>query len=235
MKLDSLFIGAHPDDIELNCGGTLLKLTESGKRTGIVDLTFGELSTRGNKDTRKKETDAASELMGIKVRENLGIEDGNIDLNKENKLKIITALRKYKPEIVFAPYPFDRHPDHINAGNLIRESFFYSGLEKIQTGNYKAYRPRKLFYYRSTSDIPVSFIVDVTSVFSKKLEVLKCFGSQLYNPESSEPETLISTRLFHDEVVSRAKHFGFKIGTEFGEPFFSYDYIKLNSENIFEI
>lgn len=230
-----MFIGAHPDDIELNCGGTVLKLAESGKNVGIIDLTEGELSTRGNRRSRVMETLAASKLMGISFRENLKIRDGNIELNKINREKIIRVLRKYKPGIVFAPYPNDRHPDHIYAGNLIRESVFYSGLMKIRTGNLKAYRPGKLYFYRSAIDIPVSFIFDVSSVFKKKLEVLKCYGTQFYDPESKEPETFISSSNFMNEIESRARHYGFKIGAEYGEPYFSYDAIRINDKNIFEI
>lgn len=230
-----MFIGAHPDDIELNCGGTVLKLVESGKNVGIIDLTEGELSTRGNRRSRILETSAASKLLGISFRENLKIRDGSIEINKINREKIIRVLRKYKPEIVFAPYPNDRHPDHIYAGNLIRESVFYSGLMKIRTGNLKAFRPGKLYFYRSAIDIPVSFIFDISSVFKKKLEVLKCYRTQFYDSESKEPETFISSSFFMNEIEARARHYGFKIGAEFGEPYFSYDAIRINDKNIFEI
>lgn len=230
-----MFIGAHPDDIELNCGGTVLKLAESGKNVGIIDLTEGELSTRGNRRSRVLETSAASKLLGISFRENLKIRDGSIEINKINREKIIRVLRKYKPEIVFAPYPNDRHPDHIYAGNLIRESVFYSGLMKIRTDNLKAFRPRKLFFYRSAIDIPVSFIFDISSVFKKKLEVLKCYRTQFYDSESNEPETFISSSFFRNEIEARARHYGFKIGAEFGEPYYSYDAIRINDKTIFEI
>lgn len=230
-----MFIGAHPDDIELNCGGTVLKLVESGKNVGIIDLTEGELSTRGNRRSRVLETSAASKLLGISFRENLKIRDGSIEINKINRKKIIRVLRKYKPEIVFAPYPNDRHPDHIYAGNLIRESVFYSGLMKIRTGNLKAFKPGKLYFYRSAIDIPVSFIFDISSVFKKKLEVLKCYRTQFYDSESKEPETFISSSFFRNEIEARARHYGFKIGAEFGEPYYSYDAIRINDKNIFEI
>lgn len=230
-----MFIGAHPDDIELNCGGTVLKLVESGKNVGIIDLTEGELSTRGNRRSRVLETSAASKLLGISFRENLKIRDGSIEINKINREKIIRVLRKYKPEIVFAPYPNDRHPDHIYAGNLIRESVFYSGLMKIRTGNLKAFKPGKLYFYRSAIDIPVSFIFDISSVFKKKLEVLKCYRTQFYDSESNEPETFISSSFFRNEIEARARHYGFKIGAEFGEPYYSYDAIRINDKNIFEI
>ncbi|MEO8210347.1 MAG: bacillithiol biosynthesis deacetylase BshB1 [bacterium] len=235
MKLDTLFFGTHPDDVELFCGGTVISLCESGKKTGIADLTLGELSTRGNLNSRKKETEAASKLLGISVRENLKLKDGNIELNKVNREKVIRIIRKYKPEIVFVPYPHDRHPDHITAGNLIRESVFYSGLNKIKTGLLESFRPEKVFYYRNAYDIPVSFIFDVSSVFSKKLEVLKCYDTQFYNLNSKEPETFISTKLFDKEIEARARHFGFKIGVEFGEPYYSFDAVKINAATLFEI
>lgn len=234
-KTDALFFGTHPDDIELNCGGTVLKLTGAGKKICIVDLTEGELSTRGDLRTRRKETEAASKLLGISFRENLKISDGNIEINSENKKKVISVLRKYKPELVFAPYPHDRHPDHINSGNLIRECFFYSRLKKIKTDNLDSFKPKKLIFYRSAYDIPVSFILDISSVYEKKKEVLKCFGSQFYNPERKEDETLISSKLFEYEIEARARHYGFKIGTEFGEPFYSYDAVKVDEKTLFEI
>ncbi|MEO8665510.1 MAG: bacillithiol biosynthesis deacetylase BshB1 [Ignavibacteria bacterium] len=234
-NIDVLFFGAHPDDVELNCGGTVLSLVHSGKSAGIVDLTRGELSSRGNPVSRKKETDAASALMRLSFRENLGIDDANIEINIINRNKIITVLRQMKPEIIFAPYPHDRHPDHINAGNLIRESFFYSGLEKIKTGSLKGYRPAKIYYYRNAYDIPVSFIYDISSEFKNKLEVLKCYGSQFYKPGSEGPETFISTKLFDREIEARARHFGFKIGVEFGEPYFSNENIKINDNTLFQI
>jgi bacillithiol biosynthesis deacetylase BshB1 len=185
--------------------------------------------------SRKKETENASKLLGISVRENLKITDANIEINKINKEKVIHILRKYKPEIIFAPFPHDRHPDHINAGNLIRESVFYSGLKKIETKNLDFFKPEKVFYYRNAYDIPVSFIFDISSAFKKKLQVLKCYATQFYNSKSKEPETYISTKLFEKEIESRARHFGFKIGVEFGEQYFSYEAIKINSDTLFEI
>lgn len=173
--------------------------------------------------------------MGIKVRENLGISDGNIQINESNKKKIITAIRKYRPEIVFAPFPFDRHPDHIYAGNLIKDCIFYSGLKKISTGKYKEFRPHRIFFYKSASDMPVSFIIDVSKTFKKKLEVLKCYSTQFYDPKSKEPETFISSKLFDKEIETRARYFGFKIGAEFGEPFYCYEPLSVNSDSLFEI
>lgn len=232
---DALFFAAHPDDAELNCGGTILSLIASGKSVGIVDLTLGELSTRGNLKLRKKETDKASSLLGINFRENLKIADGNIEINNANKIKLIRVIRKYKPEIIFAPYPSDRHPDHINASDLIRESFFYSGLGKIKTGDLNPYRPSKIYYYRNAVDMPVSFIFDISKTFSKKLQVMQCYDSQFYNSESKEPQTFISSKLFEKEVEARARHFGFKIGAEYGEPFYSDSDLKIESDTLFRL
>lgn len=236
MKLDALFIGSHPDDIELICGGTVCKLVNSGKKTGILDLTKGELSTRGNLTQRKKETKNATKVLGVGVRENLGLRDGDIQNTNANRLKLIKFIREYRPEIVFAPYPSDRHPDHINASNFIRESVFYSGLRKIVTGKLPAFRPKRIFYYRHAYDIPVSFIVDVSDVFEKKLEAVRCYESQFYNPGyKKEPETYISSKRFMEDIITRAKFFGFKLGVEYGEPFFCYEDLKLDVNSIFNV
>jgi bacillithiol biosynthesis deacetylase BshB1 len=232
-KADVIFFGAHPDDVELSCGGTLISLVESGKKVCIVDLTKGELSTRGNLQIRKKETEAASKLLRISARENLNIEDGNIEINKANTKKIIYVIRKFQPEIAFAPFPNDRHPDHIYAGNLIRQSVFYSGLRKIETPPYAAFKPKRVFYYRSAYDIPVSFIYDISKTFQKKLQVIKCYGTQFYNSKSDEPETFISSKLFDRDIETRARFFGFKIGVEFGEPFYSFEALKGNEIILF--
>jgi N-acetylglucosamine malate deacetylase 1 len=235
LKLDALFFGAHPDDVEITCGGTVINLVKAGMKTGIADLTEGELSTRGNFKTRKAETLKASTILGINVRENLGFEDGKIQNFSGNRLNIIGLLRKYRPSIVFAPYPNDRHPDHINASNLIRESVFYSGLKKIELENLEPHRPSKIFYYRHNNDIPISFIVDISGTFESKLNSIKAYKSQFYNKKSKEPETFISSKLFIEEIETRAKFFGFKIGVKYGEPFWCAESIKLNAKSLFEI
>jgi N-acetylglucosamine malate deacetylase 1 len=235
-KLDALFFGSHPDDIELTCGGTVIKLAEDGKNVGICDLTQGELSTRGNLQTRKKETENANKVMGISFRENLKLKDGDIQNTYTNRLKIIKILRTYKPEIVFAPYPNDRHPDHINASNIIRESVYYSGLKKIIIPKLEAYRPKKIFYYRHAFEIPVSFVVDISDTFEKKMKTIKSYDSQFYSVnKKNERETYISSKLFYYDIETKARFFGFKIGVEFGEPFYCYENLKINSKNLFEI
>lgn len=238
-KLDVLFFGAHPDDIELTCGGTAAKLVNSGKKVGFIDLTQAELSSRGNPELREEETKKASEVLGIAVRENLKLPDGNIKNDESSREKVITAIRSYTPDIVFAPYPNDRHPDHINGSNLIRESCFYAGLSKIETGGLDAHRPGKVFYYPQAYEIPVSFIMDISDTFEKKIEAIKCYGSQFYNPEyendKSEPGTLISSELFFKMIEARARNNGFKVGAEFGEAFYSYEAVKVNAETLFSI
>ena len=235
-KLDALFFGSHPDDIELTCGGTLIKLVEDGKNVGICDLTRGELSTRGNLQTRKKETENANKVMRISFRENVKLKDGDIQNTYGNRLKIIKIIRIYKPEIVFAPYPDDRHPDHINASNIIRESVYYSGLKKIVNPKTEAYRPKKIYYYRHVYEIPVSFIVDISDTFERKMKAIKCYDSQFYSlNKKSESETYISSKLFYYDIESKARYYGFEIGTEFGEPFYCEENLKINSKNLFEI
>lgn len=234
-KLDALFIGAHPDDIEITSSGTLLKMIRAGKKAGIIDLTMGELSTRGDLTTRKKETDSASKILGIKTRENLGFSDGDIQNNQKSRNKLIRLIRKYRPSVIFAPYPNDRHPDHINASNLIRESAYYSGLNKIQTEGYAPYRPSKVFYFRHAYDLPISFIVDISDVYKIKIRSIKAYKSQFYNPKTKQPDTYISSNLFLKDVESRARFYGFKIGVEFGEPFYCEEPICINPENLTEL
>ena len=238
MKLDALFVASHPDDIEITAGGTAIKLINEGKKVGIVDLTRGELSTRGTIQTRKKETEEASKVMGIHFRTNLKMEDGNIANIKANRAKLIKVIRETKPTIMFAPYPSDRHTDHINASNFIRESAFLSGLTKIKTGKLEAYRPQRVFYYRHAYDFPITFIVDISDTFKQKMKAIECYSTQFYKSKSTsadEPETYISTSLFWKDLESRARFFGFKIGAEFGEPFYCYETIRVSAKNLLEV
>jgi len=234
-KIDALFIGAHPDDIEITSSGTLVKMIKSGLKAGILDLTLGELSTRGDVRTRKLETEAASKILGIKVRENLGLSDGEILNNRINRLKIIRIIRKYRPKIVFAPFSRDRHPDHINSSILIKESVFYSGLNKIVTEGYNAFRPDKIFYFRHAYDLPISFIVDISDTYKIKMRAIKVYKSQFYNPKSKQPGTYISSKLFLKDVESRARFYGFKIGVEFGEPFYCDEPFNIKPEFLMEL
>jgi bacillithiol biosynthesis deacetylase BshB1 len=234
MVLDVLVFAAHPDDAELSMGGTIAKLTGGGVKVGIVDLSKGELGTRGSAEIRMEEAHRAGEILKISIRENLGFKDGSLKFNDEYLKTIITYIRKYTPKIIFAPYYNDRHPDHSDTSQLIKEAYFFSGLTKIITEDngiiQLAYRPRKLFYYMQSYDAKPSFVIDISATFETKMEAVKAYATQFYNPDSKEPETFISSLNFVKYLDARARYFGFKIGKDYGEPFFceeeiEYDFI----------
>ena len=224
MKLDVLAFGAHPDDVELSCSGTLLKLKEEGSKIGVVDLTMGELGTRGTADTRKKESDASSKILNIDVRENLDLGDGWFENNQENKLKVIQAIRKYQPTIIFANAIDDRHPDHPRAAKLLNEAFFLSGLKKIETQDngitQDIWRPKHLFHYIQYRYIKPDFVVDVTPYYETKMKAILSFKSQFYEP-GKESDTLISSKKFLDFIKGRSHEMGSSIQVEHGEGFTS--------------
>jgi bacillithiol biosynthesis deacetylase BshB1 len=232
MKTDALVFAAHPDDAELAMSGTIAKLTKNGLKVGIIDLTRGELGSRGSVDIRQKEASLAAKILKVSLRENLLIPDGDIERKKENLVKIITSIRKYKPKIIFAPYFNDRHPDHIHTSRLVKEAMFATGLYKLKTYEGKSaqntYRPMKLFYYMQTYQFEPSFIVDISDCFEIKMKAVLCFKSQFHNPESKEPETFISRPEFIHHIESRAEVFGFQIGKKYGEAFFCEEKIELN-------
>jgi len=225
MKLDALFFAAHPDDVELSCGGTVVKFIESGKKVGIIDLTRGEMGTRGSARIREEEARRAARVLKIHVRENLRMPDGNIQLTTENKSRVISVIRKFRPKSIFVPYPSDRHPDHSHASRLVEESAFYSGLVKVRTlekgKSQPAFRPEKVFFYMQAFTFTPTFIVDISKQFGRKMEAIHCYSSQFYDPESEEPETFISDKKFLDYIETRARHYGFSIGKEYGEPFYA--------------
>lgn len=235
MKADVIVFGAHPDDAELAMGGTITKLTSNGLNVGLIDLTQGEMGTRGDLETRNKEATEAASILKTSFRENLKLHDGNIELTRENQFKVIAAIRKYKPKIVFAPYFKDRHPDHIKTSRLVKEALFYSGLSKLQLpGKDKddeAYRPEKLFYYMQTYTFNPSFIIGVDDCFENKMKAIKAFKTQFHDPASSEPETFISKPEFLDFIESRAMFYGFKIGKKYGEAFYCEEEIELDLIN----
>ncbi len=236
MNLDVLIFAAHPDDAELSMGGTIAKFTSSNIKVGIIDFTRGELGTRGTAETRQKEAFQAAIALKVAVRENLDIPDGNILRNKENLMKAIMAVRKYKPKIIFAPYFNDRHPDHIDTSCLVKEAMFSSGLIKVKTFDKEVpqqhYRPQKLYYYMQTYTFEPSFIVDISDCFEMKMKAVRCYGSQFHNPRSVEPETFISRPEFINYVESRAHYYGFQIGKSHGEPFYCEEKIELDLVNI---
>jgi len=232
MNLDVMVFAAHPDDAELAMGGTIARFANSGFSAGIVDLTRGEMGTRGNADIRQKEAIEAAKILKTSIRENLHIPDGDIEISNGNIRKIVMLMRKYKPKIVFAPFFNDRHPDHISASKLIKRAMFVSGLEKIKTSekeiDQRAYRPAKLYYYMQTYTFEPSFIVDISNFFETKMKSVWAYSTQFHNPESNEPETFISSPEFIDYVDARAKFYGFQIGKKFGEPFYCEEKIEQN-------
>jgi bacillithiol biosynthesis deacetylase BshB1 len=223
MKLDILAFGVHPDDVELSCSGTLMRHIAQGKKVGIIDLTQGELGSRGTAQTRMEEANAASVVMGISVRDNLKMADGFFEINEENKRSIIQQIRKYRPEIVLCNAVSDRHPDHGRAAKLVSEACFLSGLVKVETEldgqNQQAYRPRVVYHYIQDVYMKPDFVVDVTEFVDRKIEAIKSYKTQFYDPNSKEPQTPISGKEFFDFVKGRMMQFGRPIGVEFGEGF----------------
>ncbi len=230
MDLDALAFGAHADDVELGCGGTLAKLAELGHKTGIVALTRGEMATRGTAETRASEFAASAGILGLAVHEMLDIPDGRVEVTWENKLKIIGALRAYRPRVVFAPYWIDRHPDHEQASLLVRYAAYLAGLEKIETGR-PPFRPHKLIYYQTRFEFTPSFIVDVSDAHERKMKAVRAYASQFHRPDESGPrqaETLTGRPEFLDTIETRSRHCGAQIGVEYGEPFLIREAIKVD-------
>ena len=225
MKLDILAFGVHPDDVELSCAGVLLVEKNNGKKTGIVDLTRGELGTRGTAETRKAEAADAANILGVEVRENLEMADGFLQNDEAHLRKIISALRDYQPEIILCNAPEDRHPDHGRSSKLVADAAFLSGLQKIQTDRngkaQQAWRPKYVFRYIQDRFLQPDFVVDITNVFEQKVEAIKAYKTQFHNTNTDEPETYISTPDFLDSVIYRHKWFGKMIGVKYAEGFIS--------------
>jgi bacillithiol biosynthesis deacetylase BshB1 len=226
MKLDILAIGVHPDDVELGCSGTLINETKSGKKVGIVDLTQGELGTRGNKETRYQEAANAAMIIGVLVRENLKMRDGFFANDEENQLKLIQAIRKYQPEIVIGNVLHDRHPDHGRAGNMIAESCFLSGLSKIETKDeagkqQERWRPAYVLHYIQDWYYEPDLLIDISDVFEQRMNAIKAYTTQFNADENdkNEPQTYISTPDFLESIIARARMLGKKIGVKYAEGF----------------
>jgi len=223
MKLDILTFGAHPDDIELSCSGTLAKEIANGKTVGIVDLTRGELGTRGTAASRDEEAKAAAQILGVAVRENLGFADGFFANDKAHQLEIIRMLRKYQPEIVICNAIEDRHIDHGKASQLVSDACFLSGLEKIETQAegklQKKWRPKQIYHYIQWKNIEPDVVVDITGFEQIKMQSVLAYKTQFYNPESKEPQTPISSKNFTDSILYRARDLGRLIGVEYAEGF----------------
>lgn len=223
MKLDILAFAAHPDDVELAASGTLMAHIALGKKAGIVDLTRGELGSRGSAEIRMKEVEASNKILGLHVRENLGFRDGFFVKDEAHLLKVIEVLRKYRPEIVLANAVSDRHIDHGRAADLLHDACFLSGLRKIETQHngtaQEAWRPKVVYHYIQDHHLHPDLVVDITPYFERKMEAIKAFSSQFYDPNSREPQTPISGKDFMDYVASRCLHMGRQISVQYGEGF----------------
>jgi N-acetylglucosamine malate deacetylase 1 len=225
MKLDILAIGVHPDDVELGCSGVLLNEARNGKATGIIDLTQGELGTRGTIETRYAEAAAAALILGVKVRENLKFRDGFFKNDEEHQIQLIRAIRKYQPEIVIGNILDDRHPDHGRAGHLIADACFLSGLTKIQTTDddgrpQERWRPKFVLHYMQDWYHEPDLLVDISDVFEQRMESVKAYTTQFgVLGEDGEPQTYISTPDFLDSVIARARMLGKRIGVKYAEGF----------------
>ena len=223
MKLDVLAFAAHPDDIELSAGGTVLKAIKEGRKVGIVDLTFGELGSRGSSVIRANEADAAAKILGLSIRENLGLADGFFEINQASQLDVIKMIRKYQPEIVLANAVSDRHPDHGKGAELVHKSAFLSGLIKIKTEldgkGQSAWRPKRVFHYIQDHYIKPDFVVNITDEFEDKLKSIMAYSSQFFSPEGDGIMTPISGEDFVKFIEGRARHMGREAGYEMGEGF----------------
>lgn len=219
MKLDILAIGAHPDDVELSCSGTLLKHIAMGKKCGIVDLTAGGLGTRGSAELRLKEAAAAAKITGVLVRDNLGMADGFFQNDKEHQLQIIKKIREYQPDIVLCNAVEDRHPDHGRAAQLVSEACFYSGLRKIEIKGLEAWRPKAVYHYIQDKQLKADFVIDVTAFADKKMAAIQAFKSQFFDPDSKEPESPISSKNFLEIVKAKMRVYGREAGFEYAEGF----------------
>ena len=233
MKIDILAIGAHPDDVELGCGATIAKEIASGKKIGILDLTRGELGTRGTAEIREKEAARAAKILGVSFRENLDFADGFFISNTASKLEVIKVIRKYRPEIVLCNAIDDRHIDHGKGSRLVSDACFLSGLQKIETiyeGNkQKQWRPKIVYHYIQWKNITPDFVVDVSGFMDKKLEAVFAYESQFFNPESDEPETPIANQNFKESIQYRAQDLGRLISTDFAEGFTVERYVAVDS------
>jgi N-acetylglucosamine malate deacetylase 1 len=242
-QVDLLAIAAHPDDVELSAAGIMLVAKRAGKRTAILDLTRGELSTRGTLESRAKETDAATKILGLDHRMNLEIPDGNVEVSQDNLLKVVRCIRAYRPTILLSPHREERHPDHEHASALAHQAFFFAGLAKIETigwdGNpQQPHRPLLALEYMQTYTFQPTIIIDVSTVFEERMEAMQAYRTQFARPKNqssrvgtefetasdkAEPGTFISQAGYYEFIEGRARHYGMIIGAEFGEPFWSHE------------
>ncbi|HSD07549.1 bacillithiol biosynthesis deacetylase BshB1 [Flavobacterium sp.] len=233
MKLDILAFGAHPDDVELGCSGTILKEISLGKTVGIIDLTRGELGTRGSAEIRDKEANDAAKILGVSIRENLNMRDGFFVNDEKHQLEIIKMIRKYQPEIVLCNAIDDRHIDHAKGSKLVSDACFLSGLMRIETEHegvvQKAWRPKVVYHYIQWKNIEPDFVVDITGFTDTKIKAILAYGSQFYDPNSKEPESPISSKNFLESLNYRSRDLGRLTGVEHAEGFTVERYLAVNS------
>lgn len=236
-KLDILAFGAHPDDVELSCGGALLKHTAQGKKAGIIDLTKGELGTRGNVELRLQEAEKAAKILGVSLRENLGMADGFFKNDEAHQIAVIKKIRQYKPVIVLANALSDRHPDHGKAAKLVSVACFLSGLVKIETEldgtKQEAWRPKAIYHYIQEKYFNPDLVIDISNEFDDKMKAIKMYSSQFFNPESDEPQTAISSPNFMEFIKARHADFGRIINTGYAEGFIAER--SIGAESFFDI
>jgi bacillithiol biosynthesis deacetylase BshB1 len=218
--VDVLAFGAHPDDIELGCGGTLVALARRGYRFGLCDLTRGEAGTRGTPETRAGEALRAAAILGAAFRVTLDLGDGSLRTDRAAELEVIGVVRRARPRLVLSPWESDRHPDHVRTSRLVTEASWYAGLASLRTGD-AAHRPQQVVYFPSSFVAAPAFLVDVTAAFETKLEAIRAYRSQFHDPEASGPETFVSTKGFLDGITARAQAFGRIIGVPYAEGFLS--------------
>jgi N-acetylglucosamine malate deacetylase 1 len=237
MKIDILAIGVHPDDLELSCGGTILKHIALGKKVGILDLTLGELGTRGSAEIRTKEAMASANILGVSFRTQLNFKDGFFENSEPHQKLIIEQIRKHQPEIVLCNAVSDRHPDHARAAKLVTDACFYSGLIKIETkfdnSIQNEWRPKAVYHYIQDQFLHPDFVIDVTDFISKKHEAVMAFSSQFYNPNSKEPETPISSKDFLENLNAKMSIWGRAINVRYAEGFTVNRYPGVN--NLFDL
>lgn len=231
--MDVLAIGAHPDDVELTCGGTLARLIKDGVTVGILDLTRGEMGTRGTPEQRAKEAAEAAAILGISDRRTLDIPDGGIELTRDNVVKVVRVIREWRPRMLLIPHSEDRHPDHVHAHQLCKQAWFSSGLKNFKLGSAQVgpspHRPDVYFEFMQWFEFTPSFIVDVSDTYDLKTKAIGAFRSQFYDPTSTEPQTKLSQPQFLELLEVRARAYGEKIGVRHGEPFFSISPIGVSS------
>ena len=233
MKLDILVFGAHPDDVELSCGATIAKEISLGKKVGIIDLTRGELGTRGSAEIRDREAADAAKILGVAIRENLRFRDGFFMNDEKHQLEVIKMIRKYRPEIVICNAVDDRHIDHGKGSKLVSDACFLSGLVKISTetdgATQDAWRPKQVYHYIQWKNLEPDFVVDVTGFIDIKVQSLMAYSSQFYDPDSKEPVTPIATKNFKDSILYRAADLGRLINSEYAEGFTAERYVAVNT------